>query len=150
LVDWQLLVLFLGLFVVNDAFARAGGLEAIEEGLMASGLSLRSLPSLAAVVTALSNVVSNVPATMLLLPLMRDIPLAGSTLALVSTFAGNLLLVGSIANIIVAGEAARLGVRLDWKVHARVGVPVTLVSLVIALGWLLGLSLGDLPPGIRL
>ncbi len=150
LVDWQLLVLFLGLFVVNDAFARAGGLAAIEEGLAVSGLSLRSLPSLTAVVTVLSNVVSNVPATMLLLPLTRDMPLAGSTLALVSTFAGNLLLVGSIANLIVAGEVGRLGVRMDWKTHARVGVPVTLASLAIALGWLLLLQQMELPPGLRL
>lgn len=150
LVDWQLLTLFLGLFVVNDAFAQSGGLSLIEAGLTASGLSLGTLPPLTVVVTALSNIVSNVPATMLLLPLVRDVPLAGSTLALISTFAGNLVLVGSIANLIVASEAERLGVRMDWKTHARVGIPVTLVSLALALGWLLLVQAWGVPPGFRL
>jgi Na+/H+ antiporter NhaD/arsenite permease-like protein len=52
-------------------------------------------------------------------------------LALVSTLAGNLLIVGSIANIIVVNAAARRGIRIDWRRHARVGVPVTLATLAI-------------------
>jgi Na+/H+ antiporter NhaD/arsenite permease-like protein len=78
----------------------------------------------------LSNVVSNVPAVMLLLPLAAH-TLAGPTLALVSTLAGNLLIVGSIANIIVVDAAARRGIRIEWQRHARVGVPVTLATLAI-------------------
>jgi Na+/H+ antiporter NhaD/arsenite permease-like protein len=57
-------------------------------------------------------------------------------LALSSTLAGNLLIVGSIANLIVIDQAARLGVVIDWRTHGRVGVPVTLVTLAIAGGWL--------------
>jgi len=80
--------------------------------------------------TLLSNLVSNVPAVMLLLPhLGADPQQAGTQLALVSTFAGNLLLVGSIANLIVADLAAREGITLDWRRHALTGVPVTLLSL---------------------
>jgi Na+/H+ antiporter NhaD/arsenite permease-like protein len=88
------------------------------------------------VTVLLSNVVSNVPAVMLLLPFATH-PLAGPVLALASTLAGNLLIVGSIANIIVVDQAGRLGFRITWRDHARVGVPVTLATLAIAAGWLL-------------
>ena len=86
-----------------------------------------------------SNVVSNVPLTMLLLPVAEH-PKAGAILALATTLAGNLLLVGSIANLIVVKQAARLGVRpqnRSWVVeHLRTGVAITLLALAIATGWL--------------
>jgi Na+/H+ antiporter NhaD/arsenite permease-like protein len=72
---------------------------------------------------------------MLLLPVAEH-ALAGPTLALVSTLSGNLLIVGSIANIIVVGAAARRGIAIDWKRHARTGVPVTLVTLAICAAFL--------------
>jgi Na+/H+ antiporter NhaD/arsenite permease-like protein len=72
---------------------------------------------------------------MLLLPSATH-PLAGPILALATTLAGNLFIVGSIANIIVVDQAARLGIGISWREHARVGVPVTLVTLAIAAGWL--------------
>ena len=65
---------------------------------------------------------------MLLLPLATQ-PMAGTLLALASTLAGNFLIVGSIANIIVVDAAERRGVHIDWYRHARVGVPVTLATL---------------------
>jgi Na+/H+ antiporter NhaD/arsenite permease-like protein len=82
----------------------------------------------------LSNLVSNVPAVMLLLPAATE-PFSGPMLALVSTLAGNLLIVGSIANIIVVDAARRHGIAIDWRRHARTGVPVTLASLVITAAW---------------
>lgn len=82
-----------------------------------------------------SNLVSNVPAVMLLLPAAHH-PLGGPVMALASTLAGNLLLVGSIANRIVVDQAARLGVPIPWRTHARVGVPLSLLTLAIAAGWL--------------
>jgi Na+/H+ antiporter NhaD/arsenite permease-like protein len=57
-------------------------------------------------------------------------------LALSSTLAGNLFIAGSIANIIVVEQAAHLGVRISWREHARVGVPVTLITLAVAASWL--------------
>jgi Na+/H+ antiporter NhaD/arsenite permease-like protein len=72
---------------------------------------------------------------MLLLPHASH-PLAGPILALASTLAGNLLIVGSIANIIVVEQAGALGVRIGWRRHARVGIPVTLATLVLAALWL--------------
>jgi Na+/H+ antiporter NhaD/arsenite permease-like protein len=131
LVDWQLLVLFIGLFVVNDAFERTGLPQQGVQVLRAMGISLNDLPTLLVSTVVLSNMVSNVPAIMLLLPAVTH-PLAGPTLALASTFAGNLLIVGSIANILVVETAAREGIPIGWREHARIGVPVTMLSLIIA------------------
>jgi Na+/H+ antiporter NhaD/arsenite permease-like protein len=89
---------------------------------------------LVAISALLSNLVSNVPAVMLLLPHLG--PDAGVTLALASTFAGNLLLVGSIANLIVADLARQHGVQIRWRTHAQVGIPVTLGSLAVLMVWL--------------
>lgn len=135
LVDWQLLLLFAGLFVVNHALAATGALDRGLAGLSGLGVDLRSPPVLFATAAGLSNLVSNVPATMLLLPAAVH-PQAGAVLALSTTLAGNLLIVGSIANIIVVDQAQRLGVRIGWGVHARVGVPVTVLTLAVAALWL--------------
>jgi Na+/H+ antiporter NhaD/arsenite permease-like protein len=130
LVDWELLILFIGLFVVNHALQQTGIVATVANDLATAGIELQRLGPLFVVTFALSNIVSNVPAVMLLLPFSVD-PLAGPMLALVSTLAGNLLIVGSIANIIVVASAARRGIRIDWRRHARVGVPVTLMTLAI-------------------
>jgi Na+/H+ antiporter NhaD/arsenite permease-like protein len=135
LVDWPLLVLFIGLFVINRAMAQSGLVGGLLMMSRMAGADLTSAPVLFTVTAVLSNVVSNVPAVMLLLPAARD-ALDGAVLALSSTLAGNLIIVGSIANIIVVDQAARLGVAIDWRVHARVGVPVTMLTLALAAGWL--------------
>jgi Na+/H+ antiporter NhaD/arsenite permease-like protein len=135
LVDWHLLVLFVGLFVVNHAVAGAGLATQANGALRAAGVDLGDVRWLFPATAVVSNLVSNVPAVMLLLPHASH-PLAGPTLALSSTLAGNLLIVGSIANIIVVDQAAALGVRIGWREHARVGVPVTLATLAVAAAWL--------------
>jgi len=129
LVDWELLVLFMGLFVVNDALQRTGLPSQLVAASAAMGVRLDHPAPLFGAAFLLSNIVSNVPAVMLLLPVAAQQPLAGPLLALSSTFAGNLFIVGSIANIIVVDAAARRGVRIDWKRHATIGVPVTLATL---------------------
>ena len=135
-VDWQLLLLFIGLFVVNHAFEQTGLAAQAVAWLATQGVHLTDPGALLVLGTLLSNLVSNVPAVMLLLPhLGADPQQAGAQLALVSTFAGNLLLVGSIANLIVADLAAKEGITLDWKRHAVTGLPVTLMSLAVV--WLL-------------
>jgi Na+/H+ antiporter NhaD/arsenite permease-like protein len=136
-VDWHLLLLFTCLFGVTAAFA--------ETGIAADGLAWLAahglLPDRLAVLTPLtlvsSNTIGNVPAVILILGLIPDLPdgvLAG--LALLSTFAGNLLLTGSLCNIIVAERAAASGTTLGFGDFARSGVPLTLVSLAIAVAWL--------------
>jgi Na+/H+ antiporter NhaD/arsenite permease-like protein len=139
LVDWQLLVLFAGLFVVNHAFQQAGHAAAAFGWLRQHGLDLGDPCALFATGVIGSNLVSNVPLTMLLLP-VADHPMAGPILALSTTLAGNLLLIGSIANLIVIEQANRLGVAprgRSWAAeHWRTGVPITLGTLLLAAGWL--------------
>jgi Na+/H+ antiporter NhaD/arsenite permease-like protein len=135
LVDWPLLLLFLGLFVVNHAVAEVGLLERMFAGIRALGIDLANPAWLFAVTAVLSNVISNVPAVMLLLP-ASPTPQTRLLLALASTLAGNLFLLGSIANLIVAEQAARLGVYITWRKHLRIGLPVTLATFAIAGAWL--------------
>ncbi len=137
-VDWELLVMFMGLFVVNHAFEQTGLAAEAVAALAAQGIHLGQTGPLFAAGLLLSNLVSNVPAVMLLLPHVQGPGAAGAglTLALVTTLAGNLLLVGSIANLIVADLAARQGIAIDWKTHARIGIPVTLLTLAVVAGWL--------------
>jgi len=133
-VDWELLVLFMGLFVVNHAFESTGLTTQAVTWLGLQGIQLGDTGPLLVAGVGLSNLVSNVPAVMLLLPHLHS-PEAGITLALVSTLAGNLLLVGSIANLIMVNLAQRSGVAIDWRAHARIGAPVTLATLGIVLAW---------------
>ena len=135
LVDWHLLVLFCGLFIVNHVLAASGNLDRIMTVVRSTGININDPGWLFGVTVVLSNLVSNVPATMLLLPATLH-PMAGSILALASTLAGNLLVVGSIANIIVIEQAKTLGIRITWQEHARVGIPITLISLTFAAAWL--------------
>lgn len=131
LVDWQLLVLFAGLFVVNGALADTGLVSRGVTALAERGVDASDPGWLFALSVGLSNTVSNVPAVMLLLPVVGGERL-GALLALSSTLAGNLIIVGSIANIIVVEQARAAGIVVDWRTHARVGVPVTVLTLVLA------------------
>jgi Na+/H+ antiporter NhaD/arsenite permease-like protein len=135
LVDWQLLALFAGLFVLNGAVAEAGAFENAATWLADAGVDIVNPAWLFGASAVLSNVVSNVPATLLLLPYATDAA-SGPVLALSSTLAGNFIIVGSIANIIVVDQAARNGVRIDWRTHARAGVPITLITLALAGLWM--------------
>lgn len=133
-VDWQLLLLFIGLFVVNHAFETTGLAAQAVAWLGAQGVLVGQPGPLLVVGVALSNLVSNVPAVMLLLPHLQG-HTAGTTLALVSTFAGNLLLVGSIANLIVVDLAGKAGVAIGWRQHVVIGLPVTVLSLAVVWAW---------------
>lgn len=132
LVDWHLLALFVGLFIVVRGFELSGWTAAARDALAARGADLGHPTVLVPGAAVLSNVVGNVPAVMLMLPFVGRTPVTGYALALASTFAGNAVLVGSIANLIVAEQAERLGVRITFRDHIRLGLPVTLVSLVFA------------------
>jgi Na+/H+ antiporter NhaD/arsenite permease-like protein len=135
-INWNLLTLFAGLFVVVGA-ARAAGLADLAFDALGAR-EVRSPAALAAASTVLSNLVSNVPAVMLFTPLVPDLPdprRAWLVLAMSSTLAGNLTLVGSIANLIVA-EGAREVSPLTFGEYLKVGVPVTLLTLAIGTWWL--------------
>jgi Na+/H+ antiporter NhaD/arsenite permease-like protein len=141
-IDLPLLILFAALFVVNDAFRGTGLAQQGLEALSSHGLLPDRLLLLTPLSLLLSNTIGNVPAVVMILQVWHGIPegtLVG--LAILSTLSGNLLLVGSLANLIVAERAALAGVRLSFADHAKAGVPITLVSLLLAALWLWAIGL---------
>ncbi|MEA2094916.1 MAG: SLC13 family permease [Pseudomonadota bacterium] len=134
-VDWQLLILFIGLFVVNGAFQQTHLPQQWVDSLQTHGIDFQHPATLFVMTAVLSDFVSNVPAVMLLLPFAND-PIAGPAMALAAGMASNLIVIGSIANIIVVDTASRNGLTISFREHARTGVPVAVLSLLIAAGWL--------------
>jgi Na+/H+ antiporter NhaD/arsenite permease-like protein len=134
-VNWGLLVLFVGLFVLTGALERSGFVD--ELAAWAGRLGLHRPAMLTLVAAILSNLVSNVPAVLLfkpIIPTLGEPDRAWLILAMATTLAGNLTLLGSVANLIVA-EAAREGrVDIGFVEYSRVGIPLTVVTL--AVGWL--------------
>ena len=137
LVDWHLITLFCSLFIVVGGVVKYGMPGHVVAWLGAHGMDINHPYALSAIAVVLSNIVSNVPAVMLLLKHM-DLSVTKNlyVLALSSTYAGNLFIVGSIANLIIVEQARIYGVRIGFREHARVGVPVTLLSMLIAFAWI--------------
>ncbi|MGE0667696.1 MAG: SLC13 family permease [Sphingomonadales bacterium] len=135
-VDWQLLLLFAGLFVVTGALGDSEMIRRWAAGLAASA-DLTATGALAAVTLAGSNTIGNVPLVMLLLSVIPGWS-AGDlhALALFSTLCGNFLIVGSVANIIAVERARDQGVSVSFMDYARIGMPVTLLSLGVAWLWM--------------
>lgn len=137
LIDWHLITLFCGLFIIIRGIELSGIPDAAMHFLTVRGVDLTNPVSLTIVSTLLSNLVSNVPATMLLLKCFKplnDVPYY--ILALSSTFAGNLITIGSIANLITFEQAREFGVRIGFWEHARVGIPVTAASMAVMFVWI--------------
>jgi Na+/H+ antiporter NhaD/arsenite permease-like protein len=136
-IDWSLLLMFAGLFIIV-----AGAQHALlgSDIVAAVGrLHLDQVPVLSAVTAVLSNLVSNVPAVLMLKPfveVLKDHDTAWLTVAMASTLAGNFTVLGSIANLIVVERAAASGVTIGFWDHFRVGAPLTLVTLAIGTLWL--------------
>jgi Na+/H+ antiporter NhaD/arsenite permease-like protein len=133
-VEWPLLVFFAALFVVMRG---ARDLPLVASLTSAAGTQLHGAGLHDAVVTsgamvALSNLVSNVPAVILWLPVVPKVPSPAFiwlVMAMSSTFAGNLTLLGSMANLIVAERAESRGERMSFMDYLKAGVPVTVLTL---------------------
>lgn len=137
LVDWHLITLFCGLFIVVRAFNQTGLPAQGLEWLTACGLPISNPYWLSVSSILLSNVVSNVPATVLIAPhLPATQPELWYVLSLATTYAGNLLTIGSMANLIVIEQASQFGIRISFWDYARAGIVVTLANLIILLGWI--------------
>jgi len=135
-VDWGLLVLFIGLFIIVGGAERAGLTVALLRPFTA--WNLHHVWVYASVTAVLSNVVSNVPAVVLLKSLAPGFPQPHSgwlTLAMASTLAGNLTITGSVANIIVV-ERARPEVHIGFRDYFRLGLPLTLLTMLCGIVWL--------------
>ena len=142
--DWTVLLFFAGLFVVTAAFSKAGYAQSVLDLSGAAFQTGRSVDALrfSTVTTLLSNLVSNVPAVLLMQPFILHLGGGESwwtMLAMASTFGGNLTLIGSVANLIVAEKAHREGVHLGFWQYLAVGLPLTLVSVLAGTLWLVWL-----------
>ena len=136
LVDWPILVLFLALFVVTGAFQSTGCGNQAMLWLAHSGFSLNQPRNLALATAALSNLINNSAAVMLLMKVVNlSHPATAYVLALANSFGGSLIIVGSVSNIIVVQQARELGVPISFRDFARLGVPVTLIALAGLIGW---------------
>jgi Na+/H+ antiporter NhaD/arsenite permease-like protein len=137
LVDWHLITLFCALFVLVHGIEATGLPAVLLARLKSAGIDLHNVFTLSGVSVVLSNLVSNVPAAMLLIRFLDPSRLdQWYALAVSSTFAGNLITIGSIANLIVIEQAAACGVNISFRAHARVGIPVTAVSLIVLAVWI--------------
>jgi len=134
-IDWGLLVLFTGLFVVIGAVEQTGLAAEVLGWASAAGLHR---PLVLTVVTAvLSNLVSNVPAVLLfksVIPAFGEPVRAWLLLAMASTLAGNLTILGSVANLIVVEQARGAGIPVGFLEYSKVGVPITVLTVLV--GWL--------------
>jgi Na+/H+ antiporter NhaD/arsenite permease-like protein len=136
-VDWGLLVFFVGLFLIVGGAETAGIVEKMLK--IAEHWNLQKLPAFITTVAVLSNLVSNVPAVMLLkslIPGFGNAHTAWLALAMASTLAGNLTITGSVANIIVV-ESASPEVEIGFGEYFKVGLPITVATLLLGMGWLM-------------
>lgn len=134
-VDWVLLLFFAGLFVVIGGANQAGVLDGLL-GRISITPDLKGILSLHLVSTAVSQVVSNVPLTMLVIPIIKGVPgqVLWISLAAGATLGGNVTIIGAVANIIVAEVAAREGVTLSFREFLRVGLLVTPLTIALSVG----------------
>ena len=135
-IEWALLLFFASLFVVMRGLEQTGAVAWIDGHavtLAQGGSAWSGATAVSGVMLVLSNLISNVPAVLLwrnTVPTLPDPDLTWRIVAMSSTFVGNLLLIGSMANLIVAERAEARGVRIGFVEYARVGVPVTLLTIV--------------------
>jgi Na+/H+ antiporter NhaD/arsenite permease-like protein len=133
-IDWPLLVMFVGLFVVVAGFEKMVLTPEISSAV--GRLRLDNAAVLAGVTAVLSNIVSNVPAVLLLKPFvpnLDDAQRAWLIIAMTATLAGNFTLVGSVANLIVAQRAKARGVEIGFWAYFRVGAPLSVITILIGL-----------------
>jgi Na+/H+ antiporter NhaD/arsenite permease-like protein len=136
-IDGPLLLLFAGLFIVIAGAERA--LLTPDRVAMAKSFGLDIPWRLSLFTAVLSNIVSNVPAVLILrpfIPSFADPQRAWLVVAMASTLAGNLTLIGSVANLIVAERARAEGVPISFLAYFKVGLPLTLLTLAAGTAWL--------------
>jgi len=135
-VDWGLLVFFVGLFLIVGGAENAGITGRLLD--VARHWNLQRIGVFTIAVAGLCNILNNVPAVMLvksLVPGFANPHAAWLVLAMASTLAGNLTITGSVANIIVV-ESARPEIEIGYRDYLRVGLPITMITLLVGWGWL--------------
>lgn len=142
-IDWSLLVFFSALFVAVAGLMASGAPAALFERfpLASSDAGWSGWARLSAIFLVGSNLVSNVPFILVVRDQMASLPdarLGWELLAMASTFAGNLTLLGSVANVIVAESAREVG-GMSFFQHLRVGLPLALLTTLMGTAWLIAI-----------
>jgi len=136
LVDWRILLMFMALFVVSAAFQATGYGEQLVRWMDGVGFDPSRPANLAVLTGGLSVLIGNAPAVMLLVKL---VPLVHATnayvMAVANSFAGNAIVTSSLANIIVVQQARRQGIVISFGAFARLGIPITLATMGVLIGW---------------
>jgi len=138
-VDGNLMLLLMGLFVVNAAFAATGMPEQILAFLKSTGIDLYAPIPMLLISGVLSDVVGNSPAVMLLEPFLHATEHNNhfaAAIALGTGFSSNVFVFGSLAGIIVVEQAAKQGVNISFTEFLKTGFPVTIISMLLAIGWI--------------
>lgn len=134
--DWSLLVFFSSLFILTGVLNKTGFIQSLFSDMnLAERLNPTNLTISSAI---LSNLVSNVPAVLLMKQIINQLsnPLpAWLTLASAATLAGNLTLLGSVANLIVAESARNRNINLTFWEYTRAGILITVLTLMIHWTW---------------
>lgn len=141
-IDWSLLVFFSGLFIITSAINKTLQPEQFVE--FGKSFNLQMIIALTSISAILSNLVSNVPAVLILAPIITDFPnsqFIWLIVAMSTTFAGNLTLLGSVANMIIAETANKKRIKLEFVEYFRVGFPLTIITLILGVIWFSFLSL---------
>ncbi len=143
-VDGDLILLLMGLFIVNAALAATGLPSELLAYLRHHGLDLQHPLTLFFVSSALSNVVGNSAAVLLLTPYAsggaQQPDVTAAAMALGTGFASNMIIFGSLAGIIVVEQARKRGVDISFGEFARIGLPVACATLALAAGWIVWMS----------
>jgi Na+/H+ antiporter NhaD/arsenite permease-like protein len=136
-IDWSLLLLFVGLFIVLAGTEKALLTPELRQTVQSLGLAHTTI--LAVITATLSNLVSNVPAVLALAPFIHDLAeprKAWLILAMASTLAGNFTILGSVANLIVAEGARKAGIDITFGAYFRIGAPLTVATIALGAWWL--------------
>jgi Na+/H+ antiporter NhaD/arsenite permease-like protein len=149
-VEWPTLLFFVGLFVLVGGLEVTGFVDKITELL--TGVAPATSATTAVIVLVgsgiASGIIDNIPFTATMIPVIQDLSEAEGlseartealwwALALGADFGGNLTLIGASANVVVAGMSERAGQKISFVKFMLYGIPVTLVSLIIATGYVL-------------
>lgn len=140
-VEWELLLFFGALFVVMRGVRDVPLVQDLTAATASrlTGAAMHDALIVSGAMLALSNLVSNVPAVILWLPVVPRVANASFVwlvIAMSSTFAGNLTLLGSMANLIVAERAGARGERIGFMDYLRVGLPATVVTMLWGVFWI--------------
>ncbi|MGI6472734.1 MAG: SLC13 family permease [Candidatus Methanomethylophilaceae archaeon] len=133
-IDWHIPVFFIGLFILMDGVATSGLLDKIAD--LIPGFGPGEIPSYAAtsaLVLLLANLISNLPAIVLIINIVPQTDMFFYTLSASATLAGNATLLGSACNIIVSEKAAAKGIDINFWKHMSIGIPVTFITIAIQL-----------------